>query len=254
MSNTKNSAVRILEHPDKEEIISKLILVGEPSDISEWLKAKYTNPGESKFHLSEKILKSFQENYLDLYVAIKEDIIKTKEMQISPEQELELSVKNNKTYKEKMLELAGKEVDIKSMITNMIVAIETRAAQVFDSIQEDPRNMRTDRVLIEWFDLLGGTLEKYHKLVNGAPDQIIQHNVTLQVVDQHINVFYDVIKEVLSQMDIETSLYFMEVFNEKISKLKAPSDKDFANPELRLAEAKIINESINNKLNETSHV
>jgi hypothetical protein len=252
VSNTKNSATRILEHPDKDEIISKLILIGSSSDIAEWLRAKYTNPGESRFHLGEKVIKSFQDNYLDLYVAIKEDILKTKEMQISPEQELELSVKNNKTYKEKMLELAGKEVDIKSMITNMIAAIETRAGQVFDSIQEDPRNMRADRVLIEWFDLLGGTLEKYHKLVNGAPDQIIQHNVTLQVVDQHINVFYDVIREVLSQMDIETSLYFMELFNEKISKLKPPSEKDYSNPDLRLAEAKIINENINNKLNETN--
>ena len=63
-----------------------------------------------------------------------------------------------------MIELAGKEVDIKSMITNMIVAIESRAAQVFDTIQEDPRNMRTDRILIEWFDTLGNILEKYHNV------------------------------------------------------------------------------------------
>jgi hypothetical protein len=250
----KTNLIKILEHPDKEEIISKSVIGISSADIAEWLKAKYTNPGESKFVLSERSIKSFQDNYLDLYTCIKDDILKTKQFQISPEQQLELSVKNNKAYKEKMLELAGKEVDIKTMITNMIVAIETRAAQVFDTIQDDPRNMRTDRILIEWFDLLGGTLEKYHKLVNGAPDQVVQHNVTLQVVDQHINVFYDVIREVLSQMDVETSLYFMEVFNEKMSKLKSPTSKDYANPDLRLAEAKIINENINNKLNEISHV
>lgn len=247
------SIFRILEHPDREEIISKLIISIPPSDIAEWLKAKYTNPGESKFVLSEKLIKSFQDNYLDMYSYIKEDILKTKQMQSNPEEQLELAIKNNKAYKEKMMELAGKEVDIKSMIANMIVAIETRAAQVFDTIQDDPRNMRTDRILIEWFDLLGNILEKYHKLVNGAPDQIIQHNVTLQVVDQHINVFYDVIKEVLSQMDVETSLYFMEVFNEKISKLKAPADANAPTTDMRLAEAKIINETINNKLNGIDH-
>lgn len=251
---SKSNLDKILNHIDKEEIISKLILGVSAKDISEWLEAKYTNASERKYVLSEKMIKNFQDNYLDLYTHIKEDLLKSKQnLQLSPEEQIELSVKNNKAYKEKMLELAGKEIDIKTMITNMILAIETRAAQVFDAIQEDPRNTRTDRILIEWFDTLGNILEKYHKLVNGAPDQIIQHNVKLQVVDQHVNVFYDVIKEVLSQIDVETSLYFMEVFNEKISKLKAP-DKDISNPELRLAEAKILNESINNKLNESQYV
>lgn len=250
----KSNLDKILNHIDREEIISKLIIGISAKDIHEWLEAKYTNASERKYVLTEKIIKNFQDNYLDLYSYIKEDILKTKQnLQLSPEEQLELSVKNNKNYKEKMLELAGKEIDIKSMITNMIVAIETRAAQVFDTIQEDPRNMRTDRILIEWFDTLGNILEKYHKLVNGAPDQVIQHNVTLQVVDQHINVFYEVIKEVLSQMDVETSLYFMEVFNEKISRLKAP-DKENVTTDLRLAEAKILNENINNKLNENYHV
>jgi hypothetical protein len=73
------------------------------------------------------------------------------------------------------------------------------------------------------------------------------------VVDQHINVFYETIREVLSQMDIETSLYFMEVFNEKMSRLKAPTDKPTPTADMRLAEAKIINENINNKLNEINH-
>lgn len=248
----KTALVKILDHLDKEEIISKLIIGISPREIHEWLKAKYTNPAEERFVLSENSIKTFQNNYLDLYTHIKEDILKTKQnIVLSPEEQMELSVKNNKTYKEKMLELAGKEVDIKSMITNMIVAIETRAGQVFDTIQEDPRNMRTDRVLIEWFDVLGSTLEKYHKLVNNAPDQIVQHNVTVQMVDQHISVFYDVIKEVLSQMDVETSLYFMEVFNEKMSKIKPNSDKNIIpSADMRFAEAKILSETINNKLNE----
>jgi len=34
-------------------------------------------------------------------------------------------------------------------------------------------------------------------------------------------------------------LYFMEVFNEKMSKLKPLSDKNVTNTEMRLAEAKL---------------
>lgn len=248
----KTSLKKILEHPDKEEIISKLV-IGIPSkDIYEWLKAKYTNVSEAKFVISEKSIKSFQENYLDIYNMIQEDVFKTKAaLANNTFDELELSVKNNPTYKNAMLGMATTELDIKKMITNLCINIETRVAQIFDAVQEDPRNINTklERVLIEWADTLGSILEKYHKFTEAPVNQVVQHNVTLQVVDQHIAVFHDVIKEVLSQMDLETSLYFMEVFNEKMAKLKQPTSSSDS-VEVRHAEAKLLNETINKRLNE----
>lgn len=248
----KNALKKILEHPDKDEIISKLIIGISSKDVYDWLKAKYTNVSEFKFVISEKSIKSFQENYLDIYNLIQEDIAKSKlAVNSSTEDQLELSVQNNTTYKSKMLELADKEIDVRKIISNLCIAIETRLAQVFDEIQEDPRNINTrvDRLLIEYADSLANILEKYYKFTETPADQIVQHNVTLQVVDQHISVFHDVIKEVLSQMDLETSLYFMEVFNQKMEKLKAP-DKEYINTDMKLAEAKLLNETINKRINE----
>jgi hypothetical protein len=249
----KTSLEKILKHPDKDEIISKLIIGISPKTITEWLKGKYTNVDESKFVISEKTIKSFKDNYLDIYKILKEDFDKTKNaLAVNTEDQLMLSVQNNPTYKNKMIELASQEIDIKKMLANMIIAIETRAAQIFDSIQEDPRNInsRNDRVLREWFDTLGANLERFHKLVNGVPDQIIQHNITLQAVDQHIAVFHDVIRDVLSKMDLESSMYFMELFNERMSKLKQPDTNNMSTEE-RLVEAKILNETITKKINET---
>lgn len=241
---------KVLTHPDYEEIVSKLIMDISPSDINSWLSAKYTNVGEAKLVISEKNLKLFKDTYLDLYNAIKKDLGATKKsLALSPEDELMLSVQNNPTYKNRMIELAGQEIDIKKMLSNMVIGIETRAAQVFDNIQEDPRsvNSRNDKVLIEWFNLLGNTLEKFNKIVLNAPDQIIQHNVTVQHIDQHVQVLQEAIRATLEDMDIETSLRFMEVFKEKMSKLKPPTEKE-QNTEIRMAEAKIINDTINKKL------
>jgi hypothetical protein len=248
----KTSLKKILEHPDKDEIISKLIIGISSKDIYDWLKAKYSNVSEAKFVISEKSIKSFQENYLDIYNLIQEDISKSKQaVNLGTEEQLELSVQNNTTYRSKMLELADKEIDVRKIISNLCIAIETRLAQVFDEIQEDPRNINTrvDRLLIEYADSLGNILEKYYKFTESPADQVIQHNVTLQVVDQHISVFHDVIKEVLSQMDLETSLYFMEIFNQKMEKLKAP-EKEHINTDMKLAEAKLLNETINKRINE----
>lgn len=248
----KNALQKILNHPDKDEIISKLVIGISSKDIHDWLTSKYTNISESKFVIAEKSIKSFQDNYLDIYNMIQQDMINSKQaIATSTEEQLQLSVKNNSTYKSKMLELAGKEIDVRHIISNLCIAIETRLAQVFDEIQEDPRNINTrvDRLLIEYADTLGNILEKYYKFTELPTDHVVQHNVTLQVVDQHISVFHDVIREVLSQMDLETSLYFMEVFNQKMEKLKAP-DKNVMNTDMKLAEAKLLNETINKKINE----
>ena len=248
----KNALKKILEHPDKDEIIAKLVLDYPAKDIHDWLAAKYTNVSEAKFVVAEKSIKVFKENYLDVYSMIREDMLKTKEaVATSTEDQLILSVKDNPTYKKMMVGLAGKEIDIRSMVANLCIAIETRLGQVFDEIQEDPRNInsRIDRVLIEYGELLGGLLEKYYKFTESPADLVIQHNVTLQAVDQHISVFHDVIRDVLSQLDLESSMLFMELFNEKMAKLKPPAPEPMFNTDMKLAEAKILNETINKKLN-----
>lgn len=246
---------KILEHPDKDEIISKLV-IGQPlSDIHDWLKSKYTNVSEAKFVLSEKILKSFQDNYLDFYNDMLQDKANMKQALVAGTQdELELAVKNNPTYKEALVKVVGNELDIETIMARMVTNVETRLAQIFDMVQEDPRNINTkvERLMNDMVETLGGLLDKYYKWREArSPDQIIQHNVTLQVVDQHISVFHDVIKEVLSQMDLETSMYFLEVFNEKMSKLKAPTPETGPSQEMKLVEAKLLNETINQKINES---
>jgi hypothetical protein len=249
----KTALKKILDHPDKDEIISKLV-IGQPiKDVHDWLKSKYTNVSEIKFVIAEKSLKSFQENYLDIYTMIQEDLVKTNSaIATSTEDQLELSVRNNTAYKNIMIETANKKLDVRATVAHLAASIETRFAQVFDEIQEDPRNINTkvDRLLIDYAEVFGNLLEKCYKFNEAPADQIIQHNVTLQVVDQHISVFYDVIKEILAQVDLETSMYFMEVFHEKMSKLKAPVPDAPPNVDMQLAEAKLLSETINKKINE----
>jgi len=146
----KTSIKKIIEHVDRDEIISKLIIGISPEDIHDWLKAKYTNVSETKFVLSEKLIKSFQSNYLDIYTMLKEDIAKTKiAVANHTEENLELAVKENSTYRSAMLKMANNEIDVKTMITTLCINVETRLAQIFDTIQQDPNNInpRIDRTI-----------------------------------------------------------------------------------------------------------
>jgi len=248
----KNVLKKILDHPDREEIIAKLIMDTSCKDINEWLADKYKNVSEAKFVIAEKSLKTFKDNYLDVYNLIQEDISKTKQaITTSTEDQLVLAVQGNSTYNKMMESLAGKEIDVRAMIAKLCIAIETRLGQIFDEIQEDPRNINTriDRMLKEYAELFGTLLEKYYKFTEGNTDLTIQHNVTLQAVDQHILVFHDAIRDVLSQMDLESSMLFMELFHEKMTKLKSLAPESIPNTDIRLAEVKLLNETINKKLN-----
>jgi hypothetical protein len=246
---------KILQHPDKDEIINKLVIGQSTTDINDWLKSKYTNVSELKFVISEASLKSFQNTYLDFYTDIQSDLSKTKSALAvdNSTDQLELAVRGNPAYKDAMVKMATTELDIRKIVANLCINVETRLAQVFDEIQENPRDINTkvDRLLIDYAEVLGNILEKYYKFTEAPADQIVQHNVTLQVVDQHISVFHDVIKEVLSQMDLSTSQYFLEVFNEKFSKLKAPQTETQPTQEVKLAEVTLLNETINKRINES---
>jgi hypothetical protein len=251
---------RILEHPDKDEIISKLICGVPSSDISDWLKAKYSNVGEDKFVLTTKILSSFQNTYLDFWQDIQQDIAKTKYALTNkvPVDDIDLVIKKNPSYEDAMVKLASNELDVDKMMAKMALAVETRIAQIYDTIQEDPRNINTkiERAWCEYIAIAGDLLDKYYRWKEKereaavASTQIVNNHITLQVVDQHISVFHDVIKEILSQMDLETSLYFMEVFNNKMAALKMLDPGAPPSTEMKMAEAKLLNETINQRLNQ----
>jgi hypothetical protein len=122
---------------------------------------------------------------------------------------------------------------------------------VYDIIQanhqDNPRDidLPLERVLIEHVNAIGPLLEKANKIINEAPDQIIQHNVTVQHIDQHVAVFYEAIRKTLEEMDLESSMLFMDRFHETLRALQDPTTA----PANRFAEVKALNSTINGVLN-----
>jgi len=222
MSKNKELVQNMLSHPDRDEIISKLLLGFPLSDINEWLSVKYDK--EQKYVFSEKSLEIFKDEYLDIYTQIKEDIIKLYEKQNTPDQEIKEVIKSNSDYQDKLTEYLNQEIDIHTRLKRMIFNIQYRAEQVFDTIQENPRNTKMDRTLIEWFNTLSDVFEKYDKIINKPQEQILQqqnNNINIQILDQHIGVVYEIIKEILAKLDYNTSMLFIDLFNEKIKKIKS---------------------------------
>lgn len=245
--NKENIAKRFLKHPDKDEIISKLLAGISSADIAEWLRAKYNPLTEKTFIFSEKYITSFKDEYLDFYTAMRQDLEKTKS-NITATEQIQMEIQGTPAYHKALEKYTDKEVDVKLIIKKLVVNAELRLSQMFDMMQEDPYNFKPDRTIIEWFNTLMNILEKYDGVLNGSPDQInIQNNINIQVVDDHINVIFNIIKEILTKLDYDTSLLFIDMYNEEIKKIKSTSPTQLP-VETRLKEATMLSETISEKL------
>lgn len=239
-------ADRIFAHPDREEILGKLVAEVSSDDISEWLCAKYSD-NEKTFRFTIKDIDIFRENYFDFYQKMKNDISIVKSNS-SVDNALKQEIQGTPQYHKLLEKYVGNEVDIKISAKKMVAAIEIRAAQVFDQIQEDPSNTRGDRILIEWLNLLVSILEKFDNIINGNPENInIQNNINIHIVDKHINVIYESIKDILATLDYDKSLQFIDIFHDKMKAIKA-SEKEASSQDERIEDAKLLDQFITNKL------
>lgn len=237
-------AEQVINHPDKEEIIAKIAMGQSSVDVEEWIKTKYDSINEKQFILSKKDIDIFRDNYFDFYQKISSDltVIKNNNSSIT---DLRDEVQGSESYHRALEKYMDNEIDIKEMLKKLAVNAQTRISQMFDIIQEDPRNFKADRTLIEWFNTMVGMLEKYDNILNGSPEQInIQNNINIQVVDKHINMVFDTIGEVLAQIDYDASLLFIERFNERMKTMKSDDDNNNQSQEVRLQDAKILSETI----------
>jgi len=232
---------KILSHPESESIISKLVSGITPKDIAEYLKIKYQGKDEAHLRLSAALLKDFIDSNLNLYETLNQDIQAAKNGNL--DKKVSAFLRNNRTYQQIMVEMADKEVDVKKMLQKVAVLLEVRLEQFWDKMQENPANLKADYGLLKYFETLMNYTEKYNKIVNQSPDQIIQHNVTVQVMDQYVAIFQDAIRETLAEIDPDSAFSFMEKFNEKFQNLQLPEQMKVSKPlttEKRYLEAEVL--------------
>lgn len=200
---------KLINHPERDKIMGKLVMGESPRDVAQYLKLKFHEKDEQHLRLSAKFLKDLVDNFDEHFTSLKQQIKNEHSGKLSTK--LAESLMNNKAWRERMDEEIEKEIDLKKRIQQMIHAIEARAEQVFDKIQENPGMMKGDYVLIKYFDLLINALEKADKIINERPDKLIQADITINMVEQQSFVMQEAIRMLLLELDPEISARFMEI-------------------------------------------
>lgn len=210
---------KILKHQDINQIIDRLSQGDSVRDVSAWLKEKY--PNDKDKHISHAVLDGFRREHLNVYGTVLEDIkntiVKVEQEEINTN--LREIIKKNKTYEEKLQEVVDTQIDYKVKLHQLMNVMETRFGQLFDLTQNDPRNMKPDKAMSEWAKNMLEVIREIRK-IDGAPDQVIHHNVTVQAIDEQVSIFQQAFINTVSKYDIELASKIIDDFNNNIKILK----------------------------------
>lgn len=225
----------IKDHPLSKEIIAKLLSGSSPKDVSQWLKIKYTDKDQKHLRLSQKILKEFNDSqYTNYYEQFQEDLASLTSSNKN-DKELSYTLTNIKPYRERMEELADKQLNSLTTIEKNMGIILTRFEQMYDMIQNDPTNAKFDNTFIKYMNLIKDGMETIERMKLNSVDNLAQHNFTVQAMQDNINVIQDAVRETLAEMDTNLSSIFMDKLYNKLNNLQPVQQMT---PEQRLEEAK----------------
>lgn len=236
----------ILNHPDSQEIVAKLLDGEDPKAISDWLKVKYPDKKQAHLRLTIKLLQDFSKSqYADYYKQFQTDLVTVKSGEGQLNKTIAASLLNNKTYQERINEIADKELDLRKMMIGIALMCQDRAIQLFDKIQENPGFVgKAEYALIKWIEQFLGTIEKYDKVINKAPDQIIQHNHSIQYIEKQTAMMQDALFKVISELDPDNCLGLSEKFTQQLLKMKAPPEEKASTIDANFKEIKKLEEDL----------
>lgn len=246
METSSTAAISIiLQHPDNEEIISKLMTGIDPKDVADWLKLKYPNKEQSELRVSVKLLTDFvKSDYTSAYKQVEKDLFAIKNGE-KIDKKLANSLVNNKSYQERLSEIVEEKLELLNRFKALDMILRTRVEQIFDKIQQNPENVngKTDYVLLKYIEQYINLIEKYDKHVNNKPDQVIQHNHTLMYIDQYTACIQDAVRETLAEIDQETAMLFLEKIADKMQKLSPPNTEPISEKQI-LSEVNVLHNNL----------
>lgn len=213
---------KVSKHPDKEEIIKKLLNGDSVKQVESWIKGKY--PKNKRYHISYMSLQNFRTNHLNIKGDLLEDI-KNRRKQNQEEldnQETKLILSSSSEYQKKLDEIVSTEIDVNRKLLEMEKLISSRLEYYFNIIMAGG-STKHDKVFLEYLNAMRAIMQDWKKYVEGVADKKIEHNISVQIVDAQVKIMKEAMYDVLREMDPELILIFMEKLNKRMQQLSYDS-------------------------------
>lgn len=209
---------KVLIHPEREEIIKRLLSGDSVKAVERWLKEKH--PRKKRLWISYMTLQKFRKEHLDVSGAALEEIkaIKREQNLESEELEAKMIVATSSAYQNKLKEIVNNELDSNRKILEMMKLIGSRIEHYFNllDLNKGKSTLREDKMLIDLLNTQKGFIQDWKRYVEGAADKRVDHNINVTVVNEQITVLKNIIFEVLLDMDPDLIPIFVDKLNDRM--------------------------------------
>ena len=214
---------KVLKHPDKEDIVKKLLNGDSVKEVERWLKKKY--PRSRRLHISYMTIQKFRANYLNIKGEVLEDI-KNKRAEIQKDvddAETRMILSNSTNYKDKIEEIASSELDVSKRLLELDALITSRIEYYYNLLQNGG-SIREDKIFLEYINTLKSLMQDWKKYIEGFADKKIEHNVNISVINDQVKVIQEVMYEVLQEMSPELIPIFVNRVNSRVENMEYKSE------------------------------
>lgn len=209
---------KILNHPDKDEII-KLLLEGHSvKSVEEFLLKKY--PKKKRLQISYMTLQKFRKEHLNIKGDLLEDI-KNKKLELNGEikkEDVKTQLLKTNAYREKIEEIATAEIDVNRRLLEMEKLIASRMEYYYNLLSIGG-SIKDDRVFLEYINTMRGLLQDWKKYIEGFKDIRVENNINVTVVNQQINIIKDVVCDILTELEPQNVPIFIEKVDKKLNSI-----------------------------------
>jgi hypothetical protein len=216
MSDKQN---KVFTHPEKEDIIKKLLNGESVKAVEAWLKKKH--PRKRRLQISYATLQKFRKDYLNLQGEVLENIKAAKKEGDLDSKALEAKaiLATSTAYQDKLNEIVSNELDANRKILEMMTLISSRIEYYFNMLEMNGginSGIREEKMFVELLNAQRGLVQDWKKYVEGVADRTVDHNINVTVVNEQITVLKTIVFDVLKDLDPSLIPAFVEGVNSKL--------------------------------------
>jgi hypothetical protein len=233
---------KILNHPDKEEIIQRLLAGQSPNTIRIWLQNKYAD--DKTQHISVSSISDFRKNYLNLdreatRILKKEQDKKTLGLPHNsnassfldrPNESAEdyhVRVKNtllsSPTYQDKLKEITNAHLDAPRLMKELHMLLQSRIEVYYNEIAGATTvgdTLKADKMFADYVRLATDVLKDSKKVWDDYNKQPDEGTVDLDLVHEMVAIVREAVKESISDFAPEIALEFVDKLNKRLMSLE----------------------------------
>ena len=209
---------KVLNHPDKEDIIRKLLDGESVKEVERWLIQKY--PRTKRLHVSYMTLQKFRTDNLNLRGEVLEDI-KNKRAEVdkqSAEAEAKMIINSSSAYQQKISEIASSELDVTKRLLELDALVNSRIEYYFNLLQQGG-SIREDKIMLEYINTMKSLMQDWKKYIEGFADKKVEHNININVINEQARMLKEAVIEVLRELNPELTYNFINSLDLKMRQI-----------------------------------